>query len=50
MFQSDITNANLDEFIFFSLEPDDTYNMELIGQTQFYCWEDFCLFPQVKGI
>lgn len=48
-FESDISSIKFNEFMFFSINVIDTYNVELYGQTQSYCWGDSCVFPQVKG-
>jgi predicted outer membrane repeat protein len=49
-FNSDISSIDFDEFMFFGIVSNDTYNVELKGQTQSYCWGDSCTFPSVKII
>ncbi|OUM65258.1 hypothetical protein PIROE2DRAFT_7805 [Piromyces sp. E2] len=50
IFKSDISNVEFNEFMFFNLEINDTYNAVLVGQTNSYCWEDKCTFPPVKVV
>ncbi|KAG4108227.1 hypothetical protein H8356DRAFT_1069033 [Neocallimastix lanati (nom. inval.)] len=49
-FNTDFSNIEFNEFMFFGIESNDTYNVELKGQTQSYCWGDSCEFPSVKII
>jgi len=46
---TDLSNANYDEFMFTAVEINDTYHAEIHGQSQYYCWDDRCEFPAVKG-
>ncbi|OUM56930.1 hypothetical protein PIROE2DRAFT_18248, partial [Piromyces sp. E2] len=48
IFNSDSSRIHYDEFMFFNIEINDTYNAELIGQSQSYCWSDSCLYPPLK--
>jgi len=48
-FKSTISNMKLNDFMFFNVKAKDSYNVELHGQTQSYCWDDSCIFPQSKG-
>ncbi|ORX84041.1 hypothetical protein BCR32DRAFT_291626 [Anaeromyces robustus] len=48
--ESDASNIDYDEFIFFSLSINDTYNAEIHGQYQSYCWGESCEIPPVKVI
>ncbi|ORX47573.1 hypothetical protein BCR36DRAFT_92919 [Piromyces finnis] len=50
IFESDISIVKYEEFMFFNLWVDDSYNVELIGQTQSFCWGDSCKFPSIKVI
>jgi len=50
LFQSDPYNMNFNEFVYTSVEINDTYNAEVIGSYQSFCWDDGCVFSQVKGM
>jgi len=49
-FQSDVSNMKYEELVYTSVEINDTFNAEVIGQYQSFCWDDSCEFPQVKSI
>ncbi|ORX47605.1 hypothetical protein BCR36DRAFT_413546 [Piromyces finnis] len=49
-FETDISNIQFDELLFYKLEINDTYNARLKGQTQSYCWGESCNFPQINVI
>ncbi|OUM70479.1 hypothetical protein PIROE2DRAFT_1345 [Piromyces sp. E2] len=49
-FDADISHIEFNEFMFYKLEVNDTYNVELYGQTHSYCWGEKCLFPQIKSL
>jgi len=50
VFESDVSVIEYDEFMFFSISANDSYNVELLGQSQSYCWGDSCEFPSsLKG-
>ncbi|KAG4102830.1 hypothetical protein H8356DRAFT_929991 [Neocallimastix lanati (nom. inval.)] len=45
----DNSHMSLNNIFSYEVEVDDTYNTELIGQTQSFCFNDLCTFPSVKG-
>jgi len=45
----DNSYMSLNNIFSYEVEVDDTYNTELIGQTQSFCFNDLCTFPSVKG-
>ncbi|ORX77549.1 hypothetical protein BCR32DRAFT_270572, partial [Anaeromyces robustus] len=47
---TDISSTKFDDFVFLNLYVNDTYNAELLGQSNSYCWDDSCVFPPVKVI
>ncbi|ORX87196.1 hypothetical protein BCR32DRAFT_240335 [Anaeromyces robustus] len=46
-FEDDISDMNLNDIVFFTVEVNDTYNTEIYGQTQNYCWKDSCILPPI---
>jgi len=44
------SNFQFDDLVFFNVEVNDTYNAKVLGQTKEYCWDEFCIFPPVKGL
>ena len=49
-FPQESSDIQFDDLILFNVEVNDTYNAVLEGQTQNYCWGEFCEFPPVKGL
>ncbi|ORX44836.1 hypothetical protein BCR36DRAFT_300730 [Piromyces finnis] len=50
LFDTDISNFNINNMVSFNIETSDDYNVELYGQTKSYCWNDKCEFPSFKVI
>lgn len=40
---------SIEDLIFFKLEINDTYNAEIIGQTENYCLGTDCILPNFKS-
>ncbi len=49
-FPEETNNLQYEDLVFFNVEVNDTYNANLLGQTKGYCWNEFCIFPPVKGL
>ncbi|ORX42562.1 hypothetical protein BCR36DRAFT_416049, partial [Piromyces finnis] len=49
-FETDTSTIQYDEFIFFNVEINDTYNVELFGQHQSFCWSDSCEYPPLQVV
>ncbi len=48
-FPKKASNTKLEDLIFFTVETDDSFNSQVVGQTQEYCWDEVCEFPPIKG-
>jgi len=44
---SDISSLDLEDFIFFNVETNDSKNTKIVGQTNNYCWENICVIPDI---
>jgi len=45
-----LSNIRLEDLVFFIIETEDPYKAQLLGQTLDYCWDEVCIFPEVKGL
>ena len=42
-------NTRFEDLVFFIVETEDSFKAQVLGQTQNYCWNEFCELPSVKG-
>jgi len=49
-FPQKTSNIQFEDLILFNVEVNDTYNARVLGQTKDYCWNEYCIFPPVKGL
>jgi len=49
-FPEETSNIQFEDLVLFNIEVNDTYNAKVVGQTNNYCWNEFCTFPPVKVI
>jgi len=49
-FPQESSNLQYEDLILFSVEINDTYNAQVLGQTKEYCWNEVCKLPPVKVI
>jgi len=49
-FPEETNNFEFEDLVLFNVEVNDTYNAKVLGQTKDYCWDEYCIFPPVKGL
>ncbi len=50
LFPNETSNIQYEDLVLFNIEVNDTYNAKVLGQTKDYCWNEYCIFPPVKGL